>query len=267
MFRLWLGLLLVIGLSGPAMAAQRIVSLAPSLTEIVIDLGAKQQLVGVLDGGPRPAAVAQLPSVGRYGQLELETLLALQPDLILLWPGSVSQAQRQQLQAFGIPMLVAEPHTLDSLANQFAEIGQRIGRAKQGRQLQQQFRQGLADLRNRYHRQQPLSVFYQVWDKPLYTLGGQQIISDALRVCGAENVFADIRLPAPQVSVEAVLQRNPEVILAGSGAQLEPWQRWPDIAAVKRKQLWQVPDKGLERPSFQMLHATAQLCQVLAKAQ
>lgn len=267
MHRLLLILLLVIGSSAPVLAAERIVSLAPSLTEIVIELGAAQQLVGVLDGGPRPEAVANLPSVGRYSQLELETLLALQPDLILLWPGSISRAQRQQLQDFAIPMFVAEPHTLNTLADQFAEIGKRIGRAKQGQQLQQQFHKGLAALRSRYHREQPLSVFYQVWDKPLYTLGGQQIISDALRVCGAENVFADISLPAPQVSIEAVLQRNPEVILAGSGAQLEPWQRWPDITAVKLKQLWQVPDKGLERPSFQMLHATEQLCQVLAKAQ
>ncbi|MFI8482407.1 cobalamin-binding protein [Pseudomonas sp. NPDC078700] len=264
---LLLTLLLTFGLSAPVLAAERIVSLAPSLTEIVIELGAKAQLVGVLDGGPRPDAVADLPSVGRYAQLEVETLLALQPDLILMWPGSISQAQRQQLQAFGIPMLIAEPHTLATLADQFAEIGQRIGRAKQGRQLQQLFHKGLTDLRSRYHRERPLSVFYQVWDKPLYTLGGQQIISDALRVCGAENIFANLKLPAPQVSVEAVLQLNPDVILAGSSAQLEAWQRWPNIKAVARKQLWLVPDKGLERPSFQMLNATAQLCQVLARAQ
>ncbi|WP_339490074.1 cobalamin-binding protein [Pseudomonas sp. EL_65y_Pfl2_R95] len=267
MRRLLLPLLLALGCSAPVSAADRIVSLAPSLTEIVIDLGAQQQLVGVLDGGPRPAAVASLPSVGRYAQLEMETLLALQPDLILLWPGSISQSQRQQLQAFGIPMLVAEPHTLDTLADQFSEIGERIGRARQGHKLQQQFIKGLAALRSRYHRAQPVSVFYQVWDKPLYTLGGQQIVSDALRVCGARNVFADVSLPAPQVSIEAVLQRNPDVILASSGAQLDAWQRWSTITAVQRNQLWQVPDKGLERPSFQMLNATEQLCRVLAKAQ
>ncbi|MFZ3204790.1 MAG: cobalamin-binding protein, partial [Pseudomonas sp.] len=91
-------------------------------------------------------------------------------------------------------------------------------------------------------------------------------ISDALRVCGGENVFAELDLPAPQVSVEAVLQRDPEVILGGSGAQLEAWRSWPRLTAVARKQLWQVPDKGLERPSFQMLEATERLCQQLAKA-
>ncbi|MNR35390.1 Vitamin B12-binding protein precursor [compost metagenome] len=107
-------------------------------------------------------------------------------------------------------------------------------------------------------------MFYQVWDRPLYTVGGGQIISDALEVCGARNVFADLALPAPQVSIEAVLQRNPEVILAGDQAQLDAWKVWPQVAAVAQGQLLLVTDKGLERPSGQMIEATAKLCQVIA---
>ncbi len=262
-----LGVCLLALLAWPALAAERVVSLAPSLSEIVVELDAAELLVGVLDGGERPPALAQLPSVGRYGQLEMESLLQLQPDLVLLWPDSIGPAQRQQLQAFGIPLLIAEPRDLAHLAEQFAEIGTRIGRAEQGRRLRQRFGERLAELSARYRRERPLRVFYQIWDKPLYTIGGRQIISDALRVCGGENVFAELDLPAPQVSVEAVLQRDPEVILAGSGAQLDTWRRWPDLAAVQREQLWPVPDLGLERPSFQMLDATEQLCKQLAAAQ
>lgn len=261
-----LGACLLALLAWPALAAERVVSLAPSLSEIVVELDAAELLVGVLDGGERPPALAHLPSVGRYGQLEMESLLQLQPDLVLLWPDSIGPGQRQQLQAFGIPLLVTEPRSLAHLAEQFAEIGTRIGRAEQGRRLRQRFGERLAKLSARYRRERPLRVFYQIWDKPLYTIGGRQVISDALRVCGAANVFADLNLPAPQVSVEAVLQRDPEVILAGSGAQLEAWRRWPDLAAVQRDQLWPVPDLGLERPSFQMLEATEKLCEVLAKA-
>jgi vitamin B12 transport system substrate-binding protein len=124
-------------------------------------------------------------------------------------------------------------------------------------------RQKLADLRQRYHREVPLRVFYQVWDKPLYTVGGGQIISDALQVCGARNVFSDLTLPAPQVSIEAVLQRNPEVILGSDQSQLNAWQNWPQVAAVKQQQLLLVTDKGLERPSGQMIDATAKLCQLI----
>ena len=254
-------------LAWPGVAAERVVSLAPSLTEIMLELDADDLLVGVLDGGERPAAVAQLPSVGRYGQLEMESLLALQPDLVLLWPDSISKAQQQQLRRLGIPLLVAEPRKLADLAQQFAEIGARIGRIEQGQKLQRAFSAGLARLSQRYHRDQPLRLFYQVWDVPLYTVGGQQVISDALRICGGENVFAELTLPAPQVSVEAVLQANPEVILAGTQEQLDAWHIWPGVTAVAREQLWLVPDAGLERPSFQMLAATERLCQVLANGQ
>ncbi|KIP98379.1 MULTISPECIES: helical backbone metal receptor [Pseudomonas] len=262
MLRLWLALLVL--QMAPLSAAERVVSLAPSLSEIVLELDSADLLVGVLDGGERPAALEHLPSVGRYGQLELETLLALQPDLLLLWPGSVSAAQRAQLKTFGIPMLVLEPHSLDELARQFVQIGERLGRAEQGQRLHQRFVAGLAELRERYRRERPVSVFYQVWDAPLYTLGGGQIISDALQACGARNVFADLQLPAPQVSVEAVLQRDPALIIAGDRRQLQAWQRWPQLSAVQREQLLVLPDKGLERPSFQMLDATARLCELLA---
>ena len=103
-----------------------------------------------------------------------------------------------------------------------------------------------------------------MWDQPLYTLGGGQIISDALKVCGASNVFADLQLPAPQVSLESVLQRNPDVIIAGNQAQLDAWKAWPQIDAVRHGRLLLLADKGLERPSGQMIEATARLCQQLA---
>ncbi|WP_263146596.1 cobalamin-binding protein [Pseudomonas sp. RIT-PI-AD] len=248
----------------PAWAGLRVVSLAPSLSEIMLDLQAGDLLVGVLDGGERPEALRELPSVGRYGHLEMERLLALKPDLILLWPSSVPAAQREQLARFGIPTYVAEPHDLAQLAGQFAEIGERIGRAARGRELAAQATERLADMARRYRRDTPLRVFYQVWNRPLYTVGGRQIISDALRLCGARNLFEDLDLPAPQVSLEAVLAREPQVIVAGSHAELDLWQDWPQLEAVRLGHLLTVPDKGLERPSWQMLEATHRLCEALA---
>ncbi|WLG27951.1 cobalamin-binding protein [Pseudomonas lurida] len=258
MRRYWLAVLLA--LSAQALAAERVVSLAPSLSEIVAELGAANVLVGVLDGGGRPAALAHVPSVGHYGQLDMERLLSLRPDLILLWPGSVGPAQREQLQRLNIPVYVAEPHSLEQLTTQVQAIAEQLGRAEAGRQLAAQLRQRLVELRQRYQRAEPLRVFYQVWDQPLYTVGGGQIISDALTVCGARNVFDDLKLPAPQVSIESVLQRDPEMILVGDQAQKAAWKVWPTMAERVR----QVPDKGLERPSGQMLEAVGRLCQVIA---
>ncbi|PJK36269.1 cobalamin-binding protein [Pseudomonas sp. S10E 269] len=255
----WLAVLLL-ALSAQALAAERVVSLAPSLSEIVAELGAADMLVGVLDGGDRPTALAHVPSVGHYGQLDMERLLSLRPDLILLWPGSVGPAQREQLQRLNIPVYVAEPHSLEQLTTQVQAIAEQLGRAEAGRQLAAHLRQRLAELRQRYRRTEPLRVFYQVWNQPLYTVGGGQIISDALSVCGARNVFDDLKLPAPQVSIESLLQRDPEMILVGDQAQEEAWKVWPAMAERVRL----VPDKGLERPSGQMLEAVGRLCQVIA---
>ncbi|NWF17906.1 cobalamin-binding protein [Pseudomonas reactans] len=259
MKRAWLAVLLL-ALSAQALAAERVVSLAPSLSEIAAELGAADVLVGVLDGGERPAALAHVASVGHYGQLDMERLLSLKPDLILLWPGSVGPAQREQLQRLNIPVYVAEPHSLEQLTTQVQAIAEQLGRAEAGQQLAAQLRQRLVELRQRYQRAQPLRVFYQVWNQPLYTVGGGQIISDALSVCGARNVFNDLKLPAPQVSIESVLQRDPELILVGDQAQKEAWKVWPAMAERVRV----VPDKGLERPSGQMLEAVGRLCEVIA---
>ncbi|MBF8676043.1 cobalamin-binding protein [Pseudomonas fulva] len=242
----------------------RVVSLAPSLTEIMLELQAGDLLVGVLDGGERPPALRALPSVGRYGQLDMERLLSLRPDLLLLWPGSVPPAQRDQLKRLGIPTFSAEPHSIEQLLGQIEEIAEHVGRTDQGRRYADALRARLHALRQQYHRDRPLQVFYQVWDRPLYTLGGQQVISDALAVCGARNVFADLNPAAPQVSVESVIARDPDIILAADAQQLASWKAWPTLRAVAQDGLLVVPDNGIERPSGQMIEATARLCELLA---
>ncbi|WP_339526773.1 cobalamin-binding protein [Pseudomonas sp. EL_65y_Pfl2_R96] len=263
MRKVWLAVLLL-AVSGAAVAVERVVTLAPSLSEIVVELNSADLLVGVLDAGERPAELKDIPSVGRYGQLDIERLLSLKPDLLLLWPGGVGPAQREQLKRLNIPTYAVEPHNLEQLTVQIEAIAAQLGRPERGVSLAESLRQRLDSLRQRYRRNEPLRVFYQVWDRPLYTVGGSQIISDALEVCGARNVFADLPQPAPQVSVEAVLQRNPEVILAGDQAQLDAWKAWPQVTAVARGQLLLVIDKGLERPSGQMIEATAKLCHAIA---
>jgi ABC-type Fe3+-hydroxamate transport system substrate-binding protein len=263
--RVLLCLLVLLAVAARAEEPLRVVSLAPSMSEIMLELHADDLLVGVLDGGERPQALQRLPSVGRQGQLDMETLLSLKPDLLLLWPGSVAPAQRDQLKRLGIATYSAEPHDLNQLLDQIEAIAARVGRGEQGRAYVQALRGRLQQLRQLYRREQPLRVFYQVWDRPLYTLGGQQVVSDALAVCGARNVFADLSQPAPQVNVESVLMRDPQVILAGDEAQLNSWKAWPRLSAVAGEGLLVVPDKGLERPSGQMIEATARLCALLAR--
>lgn len=238
MRRLLLAVLLA--LTGPVTAAPRVVSLAPSLTEILHEIHADDLLVGEFG----------------HGQPNLERLLSLKPDLVLFWPGSLPPTQQAQLERLGVPLFSADAHTLDELIAQIEAIGVRVGREAAARQRAGQLRERLAELRQQYRRASPLKVFYQVWDKPLYTLGGGQIVSDALKVCGARNVFDDLSQPAPLVSVESVLARRPQIILAGDAARLEGWRGVDALKLV-------VPDNGLERPSGQMIEATAKLCALL----
>jgi vitamin B12 transport system substrate-binding protein len=261
---LWL--LCVLLSSQPLVAAERVISLAPAISEIILELDAGERLIGRVEGPALSDALAAVPAVGRYDQLELETLISLQPDLILAWSDSLSNSQRSQFSQLGIRVYEVAPRNLAQLGQLFAEIGELLGEGQRGRQLQEQFDSGVSALRARYARAEPLTVFYQVWAQPLYTLGGQQIVSDALEVCGAQNVFAALTLPAPQVSIESVLQANPQVILLSAAQQAEAWQVWPQLAAVQRKQVWVIPDAGVERPSFQMLGALEKLCQQLQPA-
>lgn len=182
----------------PLQAAERLVSLAPSLTEIMLDLQAESALVGILDAGLRAKGLADIASVRQFAQFELETLLSLQADLVLHWPSSISQMQLKQLQQLGVPVFSANAQTMDELAQQFADIGALVGAEQCGAELTIELQQQLAQMRARYQRDVPLKVFYQVWDAPMYTLGGEQTISDALRVCGAQNIYADLALSAPQ---------------------------------------------------------------------
>lgn len=257
-------LLLALGL--PSLAAQRVVSLAPSMTDSVLELGAGARLVGVLDGDERPAQLAALPSLGRYGQLNLERLLSLRPDLVLVWPGSIPEAQMARLRNLGLTLYVAEPHRLEDIPKQLEELGALLGAREKGAALAADFRGRIAELRREYARERPLRLFYQVWNRPLYTLGGQQVVSDALQVCGARNLFDDLRLPAPQVGLEAVLARDPEVILAPTAEQAGEWQAMKQLSAARLGQLWVLPDRNLERPSYAMLAATEKLCRLLAGA-
>lgn len=245
-------------------APSRVISLAPALTEMMIELKADDLLVGIVDVDESPSPRPDLPSVGTYGYLNMEMLVSLKPDLVLLWEGGVTPAELKQLQDMGIASLSIVPRNLDQLIEKTQELAVRVGRVEQGERYNAALRARVQALREQYRRPEPLKVFYQVWDNPLYTLGGEQIISDALSVCGARNLFADLSEPAPMVSVESVIKRDPHVILANDPAQLNAWKARKQIDAVANGRLLVVPDRGIERPSGQMIEATAKLCAVLA---
>ena len=251
--------------------AQRVVSLAPHATELLFAAGGGERIVGVLSHSDFPAAARALPVVGDSRQIDMERLLALKPDLLVVWLHGSSARQLAQLQQLGIPLFYSEPRTLDAIPNAVVRLGQLLGTDTLAMRRATALRQTLASLRARYRDRPTVRVFYQVWSKPLYTLNGQHIVSDAIRLCGGENIFDRLTTTAPVVSIEAVLQENPEAIVTGSNQQktetgLELWQNYSALLAIQHHNLFAIDADLLNRAGPRMIEGTTALCEALERA-
>ena len=254
-----------------AIPAQRIVSLAPSLTELIYSAGAGENLVGVVEHSDFPAAAKALPIVGRFDLLDIERILELDPDLVVAWQTGNPRSSVHQLRQLGLTVYVAEPKSLAAIPSHIERLAVLAGKELNDLKVIYDFRQKLETLDSKYRHQSTVTIFYQVWDRPLITAGGNELINDIIRLCGGRNVFANIRRVAPKVSREAVLKRNPEVIIA-SGMDIErpewldEWLRWPSLKAVANKNLFFVPPDLLQRHTPRALLGAAQICDQLDQA-
>jgi iron complex transport system substrate-binding protein len=249
-----------------AQPPQRIISLTPHLTELLFAVGAGAQLVGVDSASDYPKAAQALPRVGDYSRINFERILALKPDLVIVWIGGNRAADIHGLKKLGLPVLHTQATRLDDVARLLRLIGRASGHAGEGDAAARDFSTRLAALQVRAARQLPLKVFYQVWDRPLMTVGGSHWISDALALCGARNVFADLRAASPVVSREAVLRRAPELIVSGSDAPdvRRQWQHFASLPAVKNNAFVRVDADRLHRPTPRLLEGVAELCAAVA---
>lgn len=252
-------------------AAQRIISLAPHLTEMLFTIGAGQRIVGTLAYSDFPPAARDIPRVGDAFRIDMERLLALRPDLVLAWQGGNSAADITQLKALGLPVYVAAAPQLTGIADQLVDLGRLTGRQAAAGRAAANYRAELQRLRQRYRDARPLTVFFEIWNRPLMTINGRHIISDALRLCGGRNPFAALPSLAPTVSLEAVLLANPQLIVAtssggGKDALLSFWQRWDSLEAVRRQQIYTIPAELITRPSTRILQGVKALCGIIAGA-
>ena len=241
---------------------QRIISLSPHLTELLFAVGAGPQLAGVDSSSDYPEAARTLPRVGGYSRINFERILALKPDLVIVWVGGNRAADIHGLQQMGLPILHTRATRLDEVARLLRLIGQASGHAAAGEAAARDYSAGLAALRVRDTQKPPVSVFYQVWDRPLMTVGGSHWISDALALCGARNVFADLRAASSVVSREAVLGRAPELIVGGSdGPDLRhAWQKFAGLPAVRNDAFVRVNADLLHRPTPRLVEGVRSLC-------
>lgn len=251
--------------------AERIISLAPSLTELLFAAGAGDKVVGVVEYSDFPEAANQLPRVGRHDSLDMERILALQPDLIVAWQTGNPRTSINRLRELGFPVYSAEPKRLTDIPSHIARLAELAGTRDTATAAIAEFEATLASLQSTYQNEAPVRTFYQVWNVPLITAGGNELINDIINLCGGTNVFADLQLIAPKVSTEAVLERNPAAIVA-SGMDIErpewldDWSNWPELRAVRDGNLFFVPPDLLQRHTPRALQGAEQLCRQLDTA-
>jgi iron complex transport system substrate-binding protein len=252
-----------------ARPAARIVSLAPHLTELVYSAGAGALIVGADAYSDYPDAARKLPRVGDAFQVDYERLLALQPDLVLVWDSGTPEAVIERLT--GMRLRVERVHTshLEDIARAIERIGELAGTQATARQHAGEFLADVARLREQSVAENPVRVFYQVTEKPLYTVSGDHLISEVIGLCGGHNIFDDLEQLAPVVSLEAVLARDPEAIITADGAQGDPlsvWRKWPRLRAVSAGNLHTVDADKIARSTTRIIEGARQVCGAIAAA-
>ncbi|WP_240161067.1 cobalamin-binding protein [Burkholderia sp. Ax-1719] len=258
-----------------AAPAQRVVSLAPHVTELIYAAGGGAKLVGAVSYSDYPPEAKAVPRVGDNRALDLERIAALKPDLIVVWRHGNAQQQLDRLRELHIPLFFSEPHRLDDVATSLTRLGALLGTEPAAQAAASAYRGQIAQLRATYAQRAPVNVFYEVWDQPLMTINGESMISDAIALCGGRNVFAALRPLVPTLSTEAVIAANPDAIVtASAGATapdrplpaLEHWRAWPQLKAVAHGNLYAIDGDLLSRAGPRIAQGAQKLCEDLQRA-
>lgn len=254
-----------------AQPARRIISLAPHVTESLFAVGAGDRVVGTVEYSNYPEAAKKIARVGAYSRLDLETIVALKPDLVIVWESGNIKAHVEKLRAMGLTLYFTQPNRIEDVTDTLTRFNRLTGDREAGRKAIAALNARLERLRQTYSKKPPVRTFYQIWKDPLATVGGKQIISSVISLCGGENVFAQLDTLAPIVSVEAVIAANPEVIIASGMDEARPewlgdWTRWTAITAVARDNLFFVHPDLIQRHTPRLLDGAERLCQQLETA-
>lgn len=251
--------------------AERIVALSPGATELLFAAGAGERVVAAVSFSNYPSAAEDLPRVGTYDRIDLEAVLALEPDLVVGWQSGNPGEQLARLEELGLPVYYLELRAFEDVATTLERLGRLAGTGKTARRAAKDFRRSVSAIRDRYADSAPVGLFYQIWVDPLMTVNNDHLISEAIELCGGDNVFGDLPNLVPRISKEAVLAADPEVIVAGGMGEsdtswLDGWRKFGGLTAVQRDNLFFVPPSTLQRPTPRLLQGTEMLCEHLETA-
>jgi iron complex transport system substrate-binding protein len=248
-----------------AAPARRVVSLAPSITELLFAIGAGGQVVGRTVYDQYPPAALQVPAVGDGLNPSVEAIVARHPDLVLLYRSAHTDAAAQQLERLGVPTIVVRHDGLADIARTARLLGRATGRDSAGqavgRSLDSLLAQPLPPVRTR--------IAYVVWDSPPIVIGAGSFLDELARWAGAENVFHDLATPSATVSIETIVARDPDwiaVVRDRAGDVPPAWSRrpeWRAVRAVREGRFLLLPADLFGQPSARAPEAIATFGELL----
>jgi ABC-type Fe3+-hydroxamate transport system substrate-binding protein len=250
--------------------AARIVSLAPSLTELLFAVGAAAQVVGRTDWADFPVEVAAIRSVGDGLSPNVEMIVSCRPDLVLFYASPSNDVAIAQLERAGVATASLKTDDVADLMRVTRLVGRLSGHETQADSLVSWLETEISMLREARYRSVRRSVLILAWDNPPIVVGGGSFLSEIVELAGAKNLFGDVDRPSLTVSIEAVAERNPDVVLVASDSGLPGWvQRpeWQSIPAVRHRRFVVVQGSEFSRPSYRAPAAVRRLRSVLAELQ
>jgi vitamin B12 transport system substrate-binding protein len=246
---------------------QRIVSLAPHTTELIYSLNAEDRLLAVSDYSDYPEAAKALPRIASYQGVDFEALVKLQPELVLVWQGGNKPQDIQRIRALGYRLFVSSPQQPADIANEVEMLGEVLGKRSLARRLAQQHRQALQGISERYRQAPPLEVFYYMHPKPLMSIGGGAWANHLLELCNSTNIFANAVNDYPEVTVEEVIRRQPQAIVAAQRQDMQQvknfWQPWLPMLRLNTENIIRVDPDRLHRFSLRLTDGAEAMCRQL----
>ena len=234
---------------------QRIISLAPHITEILFDLGLGDRLVGVTQYSDYPEAAMKIERVGSYVRLNIEKIISLDPDLVISTAGGNPREVIERLAALGLKVFVIHPKKMEDIYSNIRSIAAITGRGEEGKKLAQGMKKRVDNVAHKVKGLPRPGVFLQLGASPLLTASEGTFIDDLLKKAGGRNIAAAEPARYPVYSMEEVINRGPEVIitmLMGSErdvAAKKYWEKWSTIPAVKNGRLYHIDPSLVNRPS------------------
>ena len=221
--------------------AHNIISLSPGLTEIIDAAGGIALLKGVVSFSDYPEQATLIPQVGRFDSLDLEKILSLQPDLVIAWKSGNPQLQIEQLKKLGLNVYVSEIRDFKDISATIRRLGLLMGTQGIANPSADHFDTKLEQLKKHYsyRTEKKRKTFIQIWNNPVMTVNEKHLIARVVSLCGGDNIFSDSESLTYSPSMESILEKDPEVIIATGMEKtandwLTRWQQWPFLQAVHK---------------------------------